>query len=92
MKKIMKNKEMYYLKVKRSDKNIVRTEILLTPLLIGLPMIIGILFICDWFYRGFLTYSSVFDGELILGIIILVSNIMFDIPFIRSLWRDFREN
>lgn len=92
MKKIMKNKEMYYLKVKRSDKNIVRTEILLTPLLIGLPMIIGILFICDWFYRGFLTYSSVFDGELILGIIILVSNIMFDIPFIRSLWRNFREN
>lgn len=92
MKKIMKNKEMYYLKVKRSDKNIVRTEILLTPLLIGLPMIIGILFICDWFYRGFLTYSSVFDGELILGIIILVSNIMFDIPFIRSLWRDFRKN
>lgn len=88
----MKNKEMYYLKVKRSDKNIVRTEILLTPLLIGLPMIIGILFICDWFYRGFLTCSSVFDGELILGIIILVSNIMFDIPFIRSLWRSFREN
>ena len=92
MKKIMKNKEMYYLKVKRSDKNIVRTEILLTPLLIGLPMIIGILFICDWFYRGFLTYSSVFNGELILGIIILVSNILFDIPFIRSLWRNFSEN
>jgi hypothetical protein len=92
VKKIMKNKEMYYLKVKRSDKSIVRTEILLTPLLIGLPMIIGILFICDWFYRGFLTYSSVFDGELILGIIILVSNIMFDIPFIKSLWRGFRGN
>ncbi len=92
MKKIMKNKEMYYLKVKRSDKSIVRTEILLTPLLIGLPIIIGILFICDWFYRGFLTYSSVFDGELILGIIILVSNIMFDIPFIKSLWRSFRGN
>jgi len=92
VKKIMKNKEMYYLKVKRSDKNIVRTEILLTPLLIGLPMIIGILLICDWFYRGFLTCSSIFDGELIFGIIILVSNIMFDIPFIRSLWRSFREN
>lgn len=92
MKKIMKNKEMYYLKARRSDKNIVRTEMLLTPLLIGLPMIIGILFICDWFYRGFLTYSSVFDGELILGIIILVSNILFDIPFIRSLWRNFSEN
>ena len=88
----MKNKEMYYLKARRSDKNIVRTEMLLTPLLIGLPRIIGILFICDWFYRGFLTYSSVFDGELILGIIILVSNILFDIPFIRSLWRNFREN
>ena len=88
----MKNKEMYYLKVKRNDRNIVRIEILLTPLLIGLPIIVGFLFIYDWFYRGFLTNSSVFDGELILGIIILVSNIMFDIPFIKSLWRSFIEN
>ena len=88
----MKNKEMYYLKVKRIDKNIVRTEILLIPLLIGLPINIGILFKCDWFYTGFLAYSSVFYGELILGISILVSNIMFDIPFIRSLWRSFKEN
>lgn len=83
---------MYYLKVKRSERNIVRTEILLTPLLIGFPIIIGFLFIYDWFYRGFLTYSSVFDGELILGIIILVSNIMFDIPFIKSLRRSFMED
>lgn len=81
---------MYYLKVKRSDKNIVRTEILLTPLLIGLPMIIGILFICDWFYRGFLTCSPAFDGELMLGIIILVANILFDIPFIESLSRNLK--
>ena len=85
----MKNKEIYYLKVKRNDRNIVRIEILLTPLLIGLPIIVGFLFIYDWFYRGFLTNSSVFDGELILGIIILVSNIMFDIPFIKSLLRVF---
>jgi len=80
---------MYYLKVKRNDRNIVRIEILLTPLLIGLPIIVGFLFIYDWFYRGFLTNSSVFDGELIIGIIILVSNIMFDIPFIKSLLRVF---
>ena len=92
MKKIMKKKEMYYLKVKRSDKNIVRTEILLAPLLIGLPLVIGILFIIDWFCKGFLTHSSVFDGELMLGVIILFSNVLFDVPFIKSLWRSFIEN
>lgn len=81
----MKNKEMYYLKVKRSDKSTVRTEILFAPLLIILPLFAGILFIYDWFYRGFLTYSPAFDGELIIGIIILVANILFDIPFIQSL-------
>ncbi len=90
MKKIMKNKEMYYLKVKRSDKNIVRTEILFAPLLIILPIFVGVLFIYDWFYRGFLTCSPAFDGELMLGIIILVANILFDIPFIESLSRNLK--
>jgi len=88
----MEKKDMYYLKLKRSDKNIVRTEIFLAPLLIGLPLIIGILFIIDWFFKGFLTCSSVFDGELMLGVIILFSNVIFDVPFIRSLWMSFRQN
>jgi len=52
-------------------------------------MIKGILFICDWFYMGFLPYSSVYDGELIIGVSILVSNIMFDIPFIRFIVEEF---
>jgi len=29
--------------------------------------------------------SSVYDGELILGLIIILGNIIFDIPFIKSL-------
>ena len=86
----MKNKEMEYLKAERSDKKIVRTEILFAPLLIILPIFVGILFIYDWFYRGFSACSPAFDGELMLGIIILVANILFDIPFIESLSRNLK--
>lgn len=66
---------------------VIRTEILFTPLLIVLPIVVGVFLIYDWFCRGFSIGSSVFDGELMLGIIILVGNIMFDIPFLKSLLR-----
>ena len=81
---------MYYLNVKQSDKSTFRTEILFAPLLIIFPIFVGILFIYDWFYRGFLTCSPAFDVELILGIVILLANILFDIPFIESLSRNIK--
>lgn len=76
---------MKYIKKQYYFSKIIRTEILFTPLLIGLPLIVGFLFIYDWYSRGILEGCTAFNGELILGIIIIIGNIAFDIPFIKSL-------
>lgn len=81
----MNDKNMEYLKNQDNQSKMIRTEILLTPLLVITPMFIGSLFIYDWCIRGFLENDPSYFGTLILGIIILVGNILFDIPFIKSL-------
>ena len=81
----MKENNEEYLKVKDNNLRLVRTEILFTPLLVLLPIVVAIFLINSWFYNGFSKGISEYDGELMLAIIILVFNIMFDIPFIRSL-------
>lgn len=63
----------------------IRTEILFTPLLIILPLLVAIFLIYDWFCRGFSQGNSIYDSELMIGVIILIANIIFGIPFIRSL-------
>jgi len=84
----MNEQSVEYLKKGSDDlRGVIRTEIWFTPLLIVLPIVVGVFLIYDWFCRGFSIGSSVFDGELMLGIIILVGNIMFDIPFLKSLLR-----
>ena len=62
-----------------------RLELWFAPLLIILPIIVSIFLIRDWFYRGFSLGISTYDGELFLAIIILVGNIIFDVPFLKSL-------
>jgi len=80
----MENKE--YLKTDYKNLKVIKTEILFTPLLIILPIIIAGSLISDWYLNGYtLGNSSSYEGELILGIIILIGNIMFDIPLIKSL-------
>ena len=81
----MKNMKEEYMKTDYSDLKVVKTEIMLTPLLIVLPIVVAVFLINDWFNSGFLKGNSVYNGELLLAIIILIGNIMFDVPFIRSL-------
>lgn len=76
---------MQYIKKRNNYAKVIRTEILFTPLLIALPFVVGVLLIYDWCTRGFFENNPAFHGELMLGIIILVGNIIFDIPFIKSL-------
>ena len=76
---------MRYMKKQFYFSKAIRTEILFTPLLIGLPLIIGFSFIYEWYTRGFINGYTTYDGELILGIIIIIGNIAFDMPFIKSL-------
>lgn len=78
-------KEMKYLK-NDNNSRLIRTEILFSPLLLILPFIIGLFLIRDWYIRGFLEgNSTAFFGELIIGFLIIIGNILFDIPFIKSL-------
>ena len=81
----MKNKDNDYLNNGSENLRNVRTEILFTPLLVILPFVVASFLIYDWFCRGFSQGNSLYDSELMIGIIILIANIIFDIPFIRSL-------
>lgn len=78
------NKKVDYVKRKNSS-NVIKIELYFAPLLIIVPIIVSILLIQDWYYRGFTIGTSIYDGELLLGIIILIGNITFDIPFLKSL-------
>jgi hypothetical protein len=81
----MDEKDMKYIKKQYYFSKIIRAEILFTPLLIGLPLIVGSFFIYDWYIRGVVGKCTAYNGELILGIIIIIGNIVFDMPFIKSL-------
>jgi len=83
---VKKEKELEY--VKKENENIekkFRTEIILTPLLVVAPLLIGFLLIYDWYVRDFVLNDYNLIGELMLGVIIIIGNILFDIPFIKSL-------
>ena len=81
----MEYNEKEYLKNESNNLRMVRTEILFTPLLVSLPLIVAGFLIYDWFSRGFSQDSLMLNSELMLGIIIIIANITFDIPFIKSL-------
>ncbi len=81
----MNKQKMEYMKKGNNNAKVIRTEILFTPLLIVIPLIISILLINDWYIRGFSVNNPAFNGELLLGIIILVGNIAFDIPLVKTL-------
>jgi len=78
----MNKNEMEYIKKVSTFSKIIRTEVLFTPLLIILPLVVGIFLIYGWFDKRF---DPVYFGSFILGIIIIIGNISFDIPFIKSL-------
>jgi len=80
----MMNKKLDYLKRKK-NANVIKIELYFTPLLVIFPIIVSILLIQDWFYRGYMLGVSTYNGELFLGLIIMSGNIIFDIPFLKSL-------
>jgi len=77
--------EMKYLEKENNTQKVIRTEILFTPFLVFFPLFIGVIFIYDWYNRGVVEGATGFLGTLFLGLIILICNIIFDIPFIKSL-------
>jgi hypothetical protein len=82
----MNKQNMEFIKKENNYTKLIRTEILFTPLLIILPIFVSILLIFDWYIKGFLENNTMmYNGELLIGVIILVVNFFFDIPFIKSL-------
>jgi hypothetical protein len=66
-------------------KLLLRLELWFAPALIIIPIGVSWFFIWDWYRRGFSIGSSIYDGELLIGLLLLIGNLMFDIFFLRSL-------
>lgn len=64
---------------------LLRLELWFAPVLILLPIVVSMFFVWDWFIKGFSSASSLYDGELILGLLMLLGNLFFDVLFLRSL-------
>ena len=67
------------------QKLLLRLELWFAPVLIIVPIVVSFFFIWIWYMRGFSTGSSLYDGELILGLFLLFGNLFFDVFFLRSL-------
>jgi hypothetical protein len=72
-------------RTKNIQKLLLRLELWFAPALIIIPIGVSLFFVWDWYMRGFSTGSSIYDGELLLGLLLLIGNLMFDIFFLRSL-------
>ena len=79
------NENVEYIKKDKNMSRVIRTEILSAPLLVILPIILGLVFISEWYTHGFIPGDPSYDIELIIGVVIIIGNVMFDIPFIKSL-------
>jgi cation transport ATPase len=67
------------------QKLLLRLELWFAPLLIIVPLVVSFFFIWVWYMKGFSAGSSMYDGELLIGLLLLIGNLMFDIFFLRSL-------
>lgn len=82
----MNKKNQKYIKNSNlGDLKIVRTEIIFMPLLVVAPFLVGFFLIQDWYIRDYLWDELDLFRQLLLGCIIIIGNILFDIPFIKSL-------
>ncbi len=64
---------------------LLRLELWFAPVLIIVPLGVSLFLIWDWYVRGGSTGFSTYDGELLLGLLILCGNLAVDIPFLRSI-------
>lgn len=74
-----------YLDTKKATEQLVRVELLFAPLLIILPLVVSLILFWSWFSFGYLLGDSSYTRELVIACIILVGNVLFDVPFLRSL-------
>jgi hypothetical protein len=64
---------------------ILRAELWLSPLLVIAPLLVSILMIGNWYTQGYTLNTLAYDGQLLLGVLILAGNLLVDIPFLKHL-------
>jgi len=67
------------------QKLLLRLELWFAPSLLLVPIIVSVVFLLEWYTKGYITGSSEYNGELILGLLLILGNLLFDIPFVRSI-------
>jgi len=75
-----------YMKINGNFARLIRIEILFMPILIFVPILVGIFLINDWYIRDLLHQELDLIGELFFGIILIIGNIAFDIPFVKTMF------
>ena len=83
----MIDKATEYVKTDDSKLKLIRLELWLSPVLIITPIVISILLLWNWYLGGYIGGSPVYNGELMLALIILIGNLIFDVPLIKSLFK-----
>ena len=74
-----------YMDTTKATEKLVRFELLFAPILILLPLAVSLTLFWSWFSFGYLKEDSSYTGEFFIACIILVGNVLFDVPFLRSL-------
>ena len=82
---MMRASEERYLTLENETEKLVRIELLFSPLLLCIPLCVSFVMIWAWFSQGYLLGSTGYDGQLLVALVILIGNLLFAIPFLRSL-------
>ncbi|MEM4258718.1 MAG: hypothetical protein QXL17_06175 [Candidatus Thermoplasmatota archaeon] len=70
---------------KTSTITITRLELWLTPLLVIIPCLVSFLMIYEWYIHGLLHNDIRYTPEGMVGAIILIGNIIFAVPFVKTI-------
>ena len=62
-----------------------RMELWFTPFLIIIPGIVSLIFLLEWYTQGFLPGNTLYTTQGLLGFCILVGNLFFAVPFVKTL-------
>ncbi|HID25974.1 MAG TPA: hypothetical protein EYP23_05900 [Thermoplasmata archaeon] len=61
-----------------------RQEILITPVLIFVPILVACLFLYNAVRSGLLYGDSTYFSDFLIGVVILIGNLTFAIPFLSA--------
>jgi hypothetical protein len=88
----MKKNEIAYINIDLQKKQLVRAEVWSMPFFVLLPLFFSLWLLWRWYIHDSLHTTQTHTGELILGLIILIGNLIFDIPFVNLLIQQMKKS